>query len=68
MFALRAQCGQDARAPFGLRLLTLTEATIPTKITSTRVLQLTGAFGAFADHCGHDGAGDLSSIGALLFA
>src|SRR5258706_5810901 len=51
-----------------LRLLTLTKPTIPTKITATRMFQLTRALGAFADHCGHDRSRDLSSIGALLFA
>ena len=34
-------------------LFTLAIPTIPTKITPTCVLQLTRAFGAFADHCGH---------------
>ena len=48
--------------------LTLTKPAIPTKITATRMLQLTGAFGAFANHRRHDCAGDLSSIRALLFA
>ena len=32
------------------------------------MLQLAGAFGAFADHGGHDGAGDLGRRSALLFA
>ena len=49
-------------------LLTLTEATIAAEVAAAGVLQLTGALGAFADHGGHDGAGDLSIIGALLFA
>ena len=49
------------------RSLTLAIPTIPTKITPTRVLQLTGAFGAFADHRGHDRAGDVRAGRALLF-
>ncbi len=48
--------------------LTLAIPTIPTEITSARMLQLPGAFGAFADHRGHDGAGHLSGRSALLFA
>ena len=49
-------------------LFALAVATIPTKITATRVLKLAGAFGAFADHRRHDRAGHLSSARALLFA
>jgi len=43
-------------------LLALAVAAIPTKIAAARVFQLPVAFGADADHVGHDGAGD----GALL--
>ena len=52
-----------------LLLLTLAIATVPTEITSARVLELAVAFGADADHVGHDGAGDgfLVMLG-LLFA
>ena len=32
------------------------------------MLKLAGAFGAFANHRGHDRAGDLGSSRALLFA
>ena len=39
-----------------LPLLTFAVATIPAKITPTSMLQLPVAFGAGADHCGHDGA------------
>ena len=51
-----------------LRSLTLAVPTIPTKITATRVLQLAATLRAFANHRGHDRAGDLSSARALLFA
>jgi len=37
-------------------LTALAVPTIPTKITPTRMLQLTMAFGAGANHCGHDRA------------
>src|SRR5262245_42617287 len=38
--------------------LTLAVAAVPAEITATRMLQLPVAFGADADHVGHDGAGD----------
>lgn len=41
-----------------LGLLTLAVAAIPAEITAARVLELAVAFGADADHVGHDGAGD----------
>jgi hypothetical protein len=66
----RSDAGEGARVPSyeSSVSLTLAKPTIPAEITPTRVLQLTGAFGAFANHCGHDGARDLGSVGALLFA
>ena len=48
-----------------LLLLTLAIATVPTEITSARVLELAVAFGADADHVGHDGAGD-GFLGVVL--
>src|SRR5206468_12059960 len=48
--------------------LTLTKPAIPTKITPTRMFQLAAAFGADADHRGHDGAGNFCCARALLFA
>ena len=41
-----------------LLLLALAVATVPAKITPTRMLELAVAFGADADHGGHDGARD----------
>ena len=37
-------------------LLTLAIAAVPTEVTPARVLKLPVAFGADADHVGHDGA------------
>lgn len=42
-----------------VQLLTFAITTIPTKITATSMLQLTVAFGAGANHRGHDGAYDV---------
>ena len=39
-------------------LLTLAVPAIPTEVAAARVLELAVAFGADADHVGHDGAGD----------
>lgn len=53
------------------QLLTFAVTTIPAKITAACVLQLPVAFGADADHVGHDGAGDGFLLGVelgLLFA
>ena len=51
------------------RLLTLAVAAVPAEITAARVFELAVAFGADADHVGHDGAGNgfLVVLG-LLFA
>ena len=38
-------------------LLTLAVATIPTEVAAARVFELAVAFGADADHGGHDRAG-----------
>jgi len=38
-------------------LLALAVAAVPAKIAATRMLKLAVAFGADADHVGHDGAG-----------
>ena len=38
--------------------LTLAVAAIPTKVAAAGVFELAVAFGADADHVGHDGAGD----------
>ena len=39
-------------------LLTLAVATVSTEVAAAGVFQLAVAFGADADHVGHDGAGD----------
>ena len=39
-------------------LLTLAVTAVPAEITPARMLKLPVAFGADADHVGHDGAGD----------
>jgi len=44
-------------------LLTLAVPTIPTEITTTRMLQLAMTFGTSADHSGHDRAHDMTGIG-----
>ena len=51
------------------RLFTLTVSTIAAEVTAARVFELAVAFGADADHVGHDGARDgfLVMLG-LLFA
>src|SRR3979409_1881780 len=67
VLTIRASRSLRAGMP-ALHLFTLTKPTIPTKITPTRMLQLPGAFGAFADHCGHDCAGGLGSRSTVLFA
>src|SRR6185369_16129080 len=41
-----------------LNLLTLAVAAVPAEIAAARVLELAVAFGADADHVGHDGARD----------
>ena len=50
--------------------LTLAVPAIPAKIAAAGVLKLAVAFGADADHVGHDGAGDgfLGVVLGLLFA
>ena len=46
-----------------LLLLTLAVTTVPAEITPTRMLELPVAFGADADHVGHDGADGRLLIG-----
>ena len=50
--------------------LTLAIPAVPAEITSARVLELAVAFGADADHVGHDGAGNgfLGLVLGVLFA
>lgn len=48
------------------RLLTLAVPTIPAEVAAARVFELAVAFGADADHVGHDGAGDGFLLGVVL--
>src|SRR6185369_4025834 len=48
-----------------IKLLTLAVAAIPTEVAAGGVLELAVAFGADADHVGHDGAGD-GFLGLML--
>lgn len=52
------------------KLLTLAVATVTAEVAAAGVLELAVAFGADADHVGHDGAGDgfLGVMLGLLFA
>ena len=45
-------------AKYFFRLLTLAVSAVPAEVTAARVFELTVAFGADADHVGHDRAGD----------
>ena len=47
-------------------LLTLAVTTIATEVAAARVFELAFAFGADADHVGHDGAGDGLLLGVDL--
>ena len=55
---------------YTLDSLTLAIPTVPTEVAAAGVLELAVAFGADADHVGHDGAGDgfLGVMLGLLFA
>ena len=50
----------------GTGLLTLAVAAVPAEVAAAGVLELAVAFGADADHVGHDGAGDGFLLGVLL--
>ena len=51
-----------------MRLLTLAVAAVAAEVAAAGVFELAVAFGADADHVGHDGAGDgfLRLLGVLL--
>ena len=60
--------GSKYRRPFKYQhSLTLAVAAVPAKVAATRVFELAVAFGADADHVGHDRAGD-GFLGVVLFA
>ena len=54
--------------PFcGGNLLTLAVAAVPAEVAAAGVFELAVAFGADADHVGHDGAGDGFLLWVVLF-